>query len=229
MNEPTSPAGSLVCPIPVGHANAYLIRGTRPVLVDCGLPGSAPKILSALTREGLKPWDLALIIITHAHVGHYGSAAALVGATGAPVLVHAREADYLAKGASAPALPDALIGHMLGLFIGRHAPQPELAVQPVIRIDAPYRLDAFGVNGTIIPTPGHTNGSLSVILATGECIAGDLVMGMFPAGRPRLPIFAEDPEAAKKSIRTIIGTKPEIIHTGHGGPFSCGQVEALLT
>src|SRR5208337_1572764 len=228
MNEPPPPAGSQVCPIPVGHANAFLIRGTRPVLVDCGLPGNAPKILSALTREGLKPWDLALVIITHAHLDHYGSAAALAGATGAPVLVHAREADYLGRGESAPAPPDALLGLLLGLLIGKHAPEPGLAVLPVIRIDAPYRLDAFGVNGTIIPTPGHTNGSLSVILATGECIAGDLVTGMFPAGRPRLPIFAEDPEAAKKSIRTIIGTKPEIIHTGHGGPFSCDQVEALL-
>jgi glyoxylase-like metal-dependent hydrolase (beta-lactamase superfamily II) len=228
MDEPVASRVSIVKAIPLGHVNAFLIRGARPVLVDTGLPGSAPKILSALQEEGLKPWDLALIIITHAHLDHSGSAAALSGATGAPVLVHAREADYLCTGASAPTPSTALLGYLLRLIIGKHTPAPELAVRPVIRIDAPYRLGAFSVDGTIIPTPGHTNGSLSVSLATGECIAGDLVTGMFPAARPRLPVFAEDPEAAVKSIRMILDTKPEIIYAGHGGPFSREQVEALV-
>ena len=228
MTEGVPPRDALVLPIPLGHSNAFLIKGTRPVLVDTGLPGSGPKILAAFKKEGLNPWDLALIIITHAHLDHTGSAAALAGATGAPVLVHTSEADFLSTGASAPARPNALLGHLLGLMIGKHAPAPELAVRPVIRIDAPYRLDAFGIDGTIIPTPGHTNGSLSVILATGECIAGDLVTGMFPATEPRLPIFAEDPDAARESIQTILAENLKIIYTGHGGPFSPGQVRELV-
>ena len=225
MIEETGPP---VIPIPLGHVNAFLLRGTRPVLVDTGFPGSAPKILAALQKEGINPWELALIVITHAHLDHTGSAAALAGATGAPVLVHTCEADYVGTGASAPTPPNALLGHLLSLMIGKHPPAPELAIQPVIRIDTPYRLDAFGVDGTIIPTPGHTNGSLSVILATGECIAGDLVTGMFPATKPRLPIFAQDPDAAETSIRTILATDPKIIYSGHGGPFSPGQVQELV-
>ncbi|MFA7695191.1 MAG: MBL fold metallo-hydrolase [Methanoregula sp.] len=228
MNEPATPRTDIVLPIPLGHVNAFLIRGSRPVIVDTGLPGSAPKILSVLKKEGFAPWDLALIIITHAHPDHSGCAAALAGATGAPVLVHAGEADYLSTGASAPARPTALLGHLFGLMIKKNATAPELAVTPVIRIDALYRLDAFGVDGTIIPTPGHTNGSLSVILATGECIAGDLVTGMFPATEPRLPIFAEDPDAARESIRTILAANPKIIYAGHGGPFTREQVQALV-
>ena len=228
MTKEVSSRDALVRPIPLGHSNAFLIRGTRPVLVDTGLPGSAPKILAALQKEGQKPWDLALIIITHAHLDHTGSVAAIAGATGAPVLVHTGEADFLSTGASAPARPNALLGHLLGLMIGKHAPAPELAVRPVIRVDAPYRLDAFGIDGTIIPTPGHTNGSLSMILASGECIAGDLVTGMFPATEPRLPIFAENPDAARESIQTILAANPKIIYAGHGGPFSPGQVQELL-
>jgi glyoxylase-like metal-dependent hydrolase (beta-lactamase superfamily II) len=228
MTAVVPPLDALGRPIPLGHSNAFLIRGTRPVLVDTGLPGSAPKILAALQKEDLNPWDLALIIITHAHLDHTGSAAALAGATGAPVLVHAGEADYISTGASAPARPNALLGHLLGLMIGKHAPAPELAIKPVIRVDAPYRLDAFGIDGEIIPTPGHTQGSVSVLLATGECIAGDLVMGMFPAHTPRLPVFAEDLEAAKTSIRTLLDRNPSVIYAGHGGPFSPGQVLELV-
>ena len=65
-------------------------------------------------------------------------------------------------------------------------------------------------------------------LATGEVIIGDLVMGMLPAHKPRLPLFAEDMDAAKKSIRATLAARPTVIYTGHGGPFTCDQLEALL-
>ncbi|HVP96105.1 MBL fold metallo-hydrolase [Methanoregula sp.] len=224
----TAGSGSPVIPIPLGHVNAFLIRGTRPVVVDTGFPGSAPKILSVLQKEGYRPWDLGLIIITHAHLDHTGSAAALAGATGAPVLVHTAEADYLAAGTSAPVVPASLTGRFLRLMIGKHAPAPDLGVQAVIRINAPYRIDAFGINGAILPTPGHTKGSLSVSLATGEVIAGDLVTGLFPPLRARLPIFAEDAAEVKASIRVLLATAPATIYAGHGGPFPGSDVEALL-
>ena len=48
------------------------------------------------------------------------------------------------------------MGQDMRLKIGKHAPAPDLAVKPVIRVDAPYRLDAFGTDGIVIPTPGHT-------------------------------------------------------------------------
>jgi len=228
MTDRSPPGGTIVRPIALGHVNAFLIKGARPVLVDTGLPGNVPKILAALQAEGIMPWELALIIITHVHTDHFGSAAAIAGATGAPVLVHSREAEHLTSGAGVPSAPVSFLGRVLGLMIGKHAPAPELAVKPVIQVDAPFRLDTFGIDGEIIPTPGHTNGSVSVMLATGECIVGDLVMGMFPAYRPRLPVFAENPEAAKESLRRVLDRKPAVVYTGHGGPFSCDQLEALL-
>jgi len=222
MNDAT------VVPIPLGHVNAFLVRGTRPVLVDTGLPGSAPGILSAIQREGYKPWELALIIITHAHLDHTGSAAALAGATGAPVLVHAAEADCLSSGASAPVVPASLTGRFLRMMIGKHAPRPELGVNAVLRIDAPCRLDTYGVNGEVLPTPGHTRGSLSVILDSGECIAGDLITGLFPARKARLPVFAEDAARARENIRALLDRHANTFYSGHGGPFTAGEIEALL-
>jgi hydroxyacylglutathione hydrolase len=228
VTEPVPPDGALVRPIKLGHANAFLIRGKRPVLVDTGLPGKAPEILAVLQEEGYNPWDLALIIITHAHIDHFGNAAALAGATGAPLLVHSLEAEALSRGESLPAVPASLTGKIMKFMIGKHAPRPELGITAVIRVDAPYRLDAFGIDGEILPTPGHTRGSLSVMLGTGEAITGDLVMGMFPAHKATLPHFAEDREDVKKSIRTVTEREPAIIYTGHGGPFSCRDLEALI-
>jgi hydroxyacylglutathione hydrolase len=101
-------------------------------------------------------------------------------------------------------------------------------VTPAVLVDSPYRLDEYGIDGVVIPSAGHTHGSLSVRLATGECIVGDLVMGMIPPHRAGLPMFAEDMEAVKKNIRMITEKKPAIIYAGHGGPFGCSQLEALL-
>jgi glyoxylase-like metal-dependent hydrolase (beta-lactamase superfamily II) len=228
VTEPVPPDGALVRPIKLGHANAFLIRGKRPVLVDTGLPGNTPAILAVLKEEGYSPWDLGLIIITHAHIDHFGNAGALAGATGAPVLVHSQEAEALSRGESLPAVPASFTGKVMRFMIGKHAPRPELGIKAVIRVDAPYRLDAFGIDGEILPTPGHTGGSLSVILGTGEAIVGDLVMGMVLARKATLPHFAEASEDVKKSIRTVTEKKPAIVYTGHGGPFSCRDLEALI-
>jgi hydroxyacylglutathione hydrolase len=227
VTDPVSPNGALVRPIPLGHANAFLIRGKRPVLVDTGLPGNAPQILKILKEEGYNPWDLALIIITHAHLDHFGSAAALAGATGAPVLVHTLEAGALSRGESLPAVPTSFTGKILSLMIGKRAPRPELGVNAVIRVDAAFPLDKFGIDGTVLLTPGHTKGSLSVALGTGEYIISDLVMGMFPAHKAHLPHFAENRDAVKTSIRSVMERKPAIVYTGHGGPFSCADIAAL--
>jgi glyoxylase-like metal-dependent hydrolase (beta-lactamase superfamily II) len=229
MPDPAGNSGSVeVITLPTGHANSFLIRGDRPVLVDTGLPGSSGAILSAFQEHSVNPQDLALIIITHAHIDHTGSVAALKKATGAPVLIHANDAGYLRNGESTPARPNALLGWLLRLLIGRKKPDPSLALEPDIIIDGEYPLGAFGIPGRIIPTPGHTFGSVSILLPGITCICGDLVMGMFPPTRPRISIFAEDPGEVTRSIRTILDTNIPVIYSGHGGPFTSQSLEELI-
>jgi len=229
MNDSPGNSGAIeIITLPTGPSKSFLILGARPILVDTGLPGNSEIILSALREHSLDPRDLALIVITHAHIDHTGSAAALKKATGAPVLIHTKDAGYLRNGGSAPARPNALLGRLLGLFIGSKKPDPALALEPDIVIDGEYPLDAFGIPGRIIPAPGHTFGSIAVVLPGTACLCGDLVMGMLPATRPRISIFAEDPGEIIRSIRTILDTNTPVIYTGHGGPFSSQSVEELI-
>ena len=72
-----------VTPIRSLVANAYLLQADRTVLVDTGNPGNAPRILQAMNRAGVRPRDLALILLTHGHLDHFGSIHELVAATGA--------------------------------------------------------------------------------------------------------------------------------------------------
>ena len=227
MGDGVPPPNRLVRQISLGHVNAFIIRGNRPVLVDTGLPGSSAKILAALIEEGYNPRDLGLIIITHMHTDHFGSAAAIAAETGAPVLVHAAEAGLLAAGTGRSPVPVTLTGRILALMIGKETPKPELGIVPGVRVSGPYRLDDFGIDGEVIPVPGHTPGSLAVRLATGEFIAGDLVMGIFMTRYPAFPIFAEDVVAVKESVRKMIALQPAVIYAGHGGPFTGSQLDSL--
>lgn len=88
-------------PIPVlgKHAvNAHLLLGRRPVLIDAGTPGSGRLIHDRITAHGVDPADLALIVIAHGHIDHFGSAAELHRLTGAPVAGHAADLEPFRTG-----------------------------------------------------------------------------------------------------------------------------------
>jgi len=92
-SEPKAP----VVQMGAGGANVFLLRGEGGnVLVDAGNPGQAERILGQMARLGVAPGDVRLILITHGHVDHFGSAAALRREIGAPVAIHALDAPALA-------------------------------------------------------------------------------------------------------------------------------------
>jgi len=75
--------------LPFRMVNCFLILGAEGcVLVDTGLPGSESKIGNVLEKNGLSFKDIKLIVITHAHVDHAGSAARMRELSGAPIVAH---------------------------------------------------------------------------------------------------------------------------------------------
>jgi glyoxylase-like metal-dependent hydrolase (beta-lactamase superfamily II) len=70
--------------------NCYLIdAGDAIGLVDTGSGLGADAILENIAKEGFRPDDLTHIFITHAHLGHWGGAAAIRAATRAEIWVPA--------------------------------------------------------------------------------------------------------------------------------------------
>ena len=60
--------------------------------------------------------------------------------------------------------------------------------------------DLGGVALKVIHTPGHSSGSVSILLETRDVFVGDLAMNKFPLRlTPGLPIFAEDWAKLKES------------------------------
>jgi len=210
-------------PIPLGMVKAFLILGERQILVDTGMRTHVSRIQAAMAQHDVAPQDLALILITHAHADHVGGLAALHAQSGAPVAVHALEAPALREETGRARRT----GFLRRLFSPRTTPEQEQrgGIEPAVLIEQQLDLAPYGVQGRALSTPGHTPGSVSVLLSGGQAIVGDLIFGgFFGRGRPRRHFLASSPERMDESVRALLATKAKEFHLSHGGPFAAEAV-----
>lgn len=206
--------------------NAFVIHGERAVIVDTGLPGYDTEILSFMERFGVKPSDVSMILITHGHHDHYGSVAALKQRTGAPVAIHREDADALRTGVNPELLPIGLKGYVVATLRGLMKVPEIKGMEPDILINGETDLRPYGLEGKIVPTPGHTRGSVSVMLDGGCALVGDLICGgLVRKKSPGFPYFGYDKQEIYKSIQKILDLDPKIIYAGHGGHFTVPSVQ----
>jgi glyoxylase-like metal-dependent hydrolase (beta-lactamase superfamily II) len=218
-----------VVPIPVmgrHNINAYLVLGRRPVVVDAGTPGSGQTIHDRITAHGVDPADISLIVITHGHIDHFGAAAELHRLTGAPVAGHVADlGPYRSGRVRKPYLPTGPMGRLMARSRKLHIRAEP--VEPDVLIRGETSLDDFGLAARIMPTPGHTAGSVSVLTDDGDLVAGDLIansfMGLVP-GRPANPPFHDDPRQNLASLRSMLALDPSTLHVGHGTPLDPHRV-----
>lgn len=211
--------------------NAYLLIGRRPILVDCGMPTSGDRIWNGITAAGVDPTDLEMIVVTHGHVDHFGAAAELQARTGAPVAAHVGDLPTYLAGHSdrAQRQPIGVFGHLF-----TRTPPPNDVTRPLhpdLVLDGEYRLDERGIDGRVIHTPGHTAGSISVLLDQGDLIAGDMLTGGFLGllqYRPSNPPFHDNPSQALDSLQAALNLGPHTLHIGHGGPMPAAKVQRWL-
>lgn len=143
--------------------SAFLVTGSKGhVLIDGGLPQSAPLIAANIRKLGYRIEDVRYLLINHAHFDHAGGLAELKRLSGATLVASRADAGDLEAGRA------------------RH--RPEQPAMPPVRVDrlvgdgGEVRLG--GIRLTARLTPGHTPGATSWLLETTD------------RGRPVRVIFA---------------------------------------
>ena len=210
----------------LGVTNTYLIRGADGwLLVDTGIRGKEALFFRQLARRGILPEQIRLIVITHGHFDHVGTLFAIKSRCRCPVLIHAADA-HLVRNAEI-AIPPGIsrIGRWVSR-LGRQHPRMVQrlyrfpAVEPDIVIRSETPLENRGFPACVIPTPGHTKGSVSLLTGSGEAFVGDLAFNMLPAGR-RLPLppFAENRARLIESWRRLLKKGAVRMWPAHGFPF----------
>jgi 2-polyprenyl-6-methoxyphenol hydroxylase-like FAD-dependent oxidoreductase/glyoxylase-like metal-dependent hydrolase (beta-lactamase superfamily II) len=207
-----------VVPVITPAVNYYVVRGQRgSVLVDTGFPGKADAVLERLKKEGVDPTEISLILLTHGHPDHAGNAAELRERLGVPVAIHALEADWMRVGKAVIPPPVRPFGRII-----KATTKPEVPpFEPDVLLEEGTDLSGYGLDATILHTPGHSPGSVSVLLAGGDAIAGDLMAGGFVLeDRSGYMFLLDDAGLARRSIERLLSHRPSRLFFGHGRPAS---------
>lgn len=221
---------SRIVRIPMGHSNAYLVvNGEHSALVDAGVSGKLDKITDALKSQNLAPNDINLIIMTHTHYDHCGTLSELKKLTGAQIVVQAEEASNLREGFTP--LPRGTRWYSKAIvFLGDRL-LPSRAgsfdpVEPDIVVEESCDLNQYGLPGTAVHTPGHTAGSMSILVDGEHALVGDTMFHIFK--NSAMPPLANDVPELLGSWERLLETGCERFYPGHGSPFSRDLLKASL-
>jgi len=218
--------------IAVGVTSCYLVRHEGTLLVDCGMRGAGPAFRKALAALDVRPEQVGLILLTHGHDDHVGSAREIADITGAKIAVHRADGDWLAQGHPVPArAASGLARLMLGITQSALARAHVAPLVPDVFIgDEGLSLEGYGIPGRVVHTPGHTAGSVTLLLPDGKALVGDMAMNGFPllGRRPGLPIVADDLTTVRGSWRMLLEQGVITAYPGHGGPFPAEAMRPFL-
>lgn len=210
-----------------GFTNVYFLeQNGKFLLVDTSSRGQAEKIIKSTCFQGQKPEDLIYIFLTHSHYDHAGSVAQLKSKTGAKVILHESELKYLKDGfATIPKGTNTVfkiisrLGKMgkrerkIGWYESSDAE---------IVFNETLSLEPFGFDAEIIHTPGHTEGSSSLIVGD-KAIVGDAMFNMMGSYYPG---FANDEPTLKETWKKLFALDVKWYYPSHGKRISKEKVMA---
>lgn len=204
-----------------GKSSCYLIRkGEDLILVDTGKKKRFERIRMQIGTQKKIGQKIRFLVQTHAHYDHCQNTARFREIENCQVIGSEYEKEYTRSGYTP--LPRGTyllteiiswLGRTLIWRVFRHAPFPT---------DIPVR-DNYTLPGRlsgirIISTPGHTAGSLSLIIDDEIAIVGDAMIGIF--NHTIYTPFADDTAGMVRSWEKLLDTGCSLFLPGHGREIS---------
>ena len=226
----------MVIRIDLGGVNCYLLKGKDGfILADTGghlimdktFADRRETLVTKLKEAGVKPGNLRLIFLTHGDCDHIGNAAYLRDAYQTKIAMHPADV-HLAEN---PGLEDYIgsfqfksVIYKIVLALMKRTIRAVSAkilaeferFRPDILFDDDFRLSDYGVDGEVLHLPGHTEGSVGILTAQGDLIAGDTLANTkkpSPAGN------ALDFRQLSGSVKQLQKLPIKTVYPGHGEPF----------
>ncbi|WP_441964780.1 MBL fold metallo-hydrolase [Mycolicibacterium houstonense] len=198
--------------------------GNRVLLIDAGFPGQRDDVIGSVRQLGFTVDDIAGVLLTHAHIDHFGTAIWLAKTHGTPVFCHSSELGHTKREYLEQAAPADVV---------RNIWQPRwlkwaatITAKGGMNHDgiptARALTDADDLPGAPVPvpTPGHTGGHCSYVV-DGILVSGDALVTGHPLlkrpGPQLLPaLFNHDEAACLTSLTALAAVEADVMLPGHG-------------
>ena len=179
------------------NTNTYLIRGEKGTLLfDTGWAGTFPALCRAMGEIKVPVQDIDYILISHFHPDHMGIA---------------QEIADLGPKIAAADLQREFIHVSDGVFLKERrvsfSPIREAEVLFFKTEESRGFLMRLGIRGEILPSPGHSEDSISLSLDTGELFVGDL--------NPLYELEAHKGGEIWETWQKLLARKPRTVYYGH--------------
>jgi glyoxylase-like metal-dependent hydrolase (beta-lactamase superfamily II) len=207
--------------------NWTLVTGDNGViLIDAGFPGQRDEVLGSLRQLGFEAADVCAILLTHAHVDHFGTAIWFAKTLGTPVYCHSTEVGHAKREYLEQVSPLDLVTHAWNpryltwsLTIARKG----ALVRDGIPSTQPLTEDIAATlpgRPLLVPSPGHTGGHCSYVLGD-VLVAGDAVITGHPVSGRRGPqllpqMFNHDQDRSVRSLAALGLLDTQVLLPGHG-------------
>ena len=140
--------------------NVFLVDGeSEMALIDAGVGEDTSTITDNIKKEGLDISKVSKVILTHAHLDHSGGAAGLKKSLGLRVYISEIEAEYLENGDE-----DAIglnIAKRTGVY-AEHFSLTPVKIDQKLKGGESIKIGKYTIK--VIPTPGHSRGSVCLLL-----------------------------------------------------------------
>jgi len=198
-----------------GRSNVFLLtNGEKNILIDTSVSRLWNRLQRALDKLSIH--TINYLILTHAHFDHAANANKIRKKYNALVIIQKYEAIYLSNGDNI--LPEGTniftrpIVNILGKrFFSEFKYEP---CEYDLLVDSCFDLENLGFIGYLIHTPGHTIGSMSLVVDNEVAIVGDSMFGIFKWSV--FPPYAENPEQLIQSWGKLLETNCSVFIPSHG-------------
>lgn len=209
------------------HVNWTLVTGDDGVLlIDAGYPGDRSAVLDSLAELDYRAEDVRAILLTHAHVDHFGTAIWFAEEHRTPVYCHLDEVgharrDYLEQASPVQIAAQAWRPRWLrwSLEIIRLGALTRAGI-PTAAALTPEIAATLPGTPRPVPSPGHTGGHCCYLVDS-VLVSGDALITGHPVSDrvgPQLPasVFNHDDAGARRSLSALGMVDAEILLPGHG-------------
>jgi glyoxylase-like metal-dependent hydrolase (beta-lactamase superfamily II) len=241
----------------VSTVSAYLLSGNGSgsgggdTLVDCGIaaaptpdgdpgPDGTAALEAALRACGSSFDAVERLVVTHAHIDHFGLAGEVVRRSGGELWMHRRTELDLVKYAD----PDEAVDRRELMLADHGLYGPELTEssrglcdwlpmmpsigRPTTLLDGGERLTAGDRTWEVVHTPGHSPGHICLWSAAERLLcSGDHLLQLVSPPVTFERGFETDPMGSYlASLDRVAALAPELVLPGHGAPFRDGARRA---